>query len=62
MNRLDHLVKASDWIGQAIANLDLIGEVDLAKRLRESERQLLDLEDAEPCGDPDPYLTALEAN
>lgn len=61
MSRLDRLIKAEVALGQVIAHLDAAGETDLANIFRARESEVLDLQDAEPCADPDPYLTALEA-
>lgn len=63
MNRLDHLQKAETLIGQAVANLQyaaVSGTDQIVELLWKAERLTLDLQDAEPHGDPDPYETAKE--
>jgi hypothetical protein len=74
LSRLDHLQKAQEHLGQAIERLSRAAdqiediEADLAGNLRlviavarKAEGLLLDCEEASPVGDPDPYLSALEA-
>jgi hypothetical protein len=58
MNRLAHIQKAQAALGQVIEHLERIGAD--AEILRCEEVRLMALEAAEPCGDPDPYLTSLE--
>lgn len=74
MSRLDQIQKAQAEIGQAIERLtrvsDLIEECEpglnedlrvTIRRARDVEHFLGLLEEKEPCGDADPYETAMEA-
>jgi hypothetical protein len=47
-SRFDRLLHVEAHIGQAIEILERIGEMDLAKTLREIERAVLDLQEAKP--------------
>jgi hypothetical protein len=64
MNRLGHIQKAQTHLSQVIAHLQTIDAYDgtaAGTRCHELELHLGYLEDSEKAGDPDPYLTGLEA-
>ena len=52
-DRFDRLLHVEAHIGQAIEILERIGEMGLAKTLRDIESAVLDLQEAEPEEDSD---------
>jgi hypothetical protein len=63
MNRLDHIQKAQAALSQVIAHLQAAEHyhADIETRLLYVESEMLTCEEACAVRDPDPYLTALEA-